>query len=77
MEPHRIKRGMFSGHYNQEVQMLSPQQQSADLSNVAIQGYLGKNFIPGFSYKNKNQSQQKKKQPWQKKTWKKKDEEER
>ena len=38
METHRIKRGMFSGHYNQEVQMLSPQHQSADLSNIVIQG---------------------------------------
>ena len=38
MEPHRTKRGMLSRHYNQEVQTLSLQKQSADLSNVVIQG---------------------------------------
>ena len=38
MEPNQIKRGMFSGHYNQEVQTLSLQQQSIDASNVVIQG---------------------------------------
>ena len=78
MEPHRTKRGMLSRHYNQEVLLRSNPQIYQMLS---FRGYLGKNFIPGFSYKNKNQPQQKQKQqgaqPWQKKTWKKKDEEDR
>ena len=34
MEPHRIKRGMFYGHFNQEVQSLSLQQKFNDTSNV-------------------------------------------
>ena len=49
MEPHRIKRGMFSGHYNQEVQMLSPQKQSTDLSNFVIQGLPWEKLHPRIS----------------------------
>ena len=81
MEPHRIKRGMLSGLYNQEVQMLSLQQQSTDVSNVVIQGLPWEKLHPGIFLQKKNQPQQKQKQPraqpWQKKTWKKKDEEDR
>ena len=44
----------------------------------SLRGYLGKNFIPGFSWKNQ-QKQQKQQagKPWQqKKSWRKKDDEE-
>ena len=48
MEPHRTKRGMFHGHFNQEVQSLSLQQQSNDSSNVVIQGLPWEKLYPGI-----------------------------
>ena len=49
---------------------------------LSLRGYLGKNFIPGFSWKKQQQQQQQQQQkqagkPWQKKkSWKKKNGEE-
>ena len=48
MEPHRIKIGMFYGHFNQEVQSLSLQQQSNDKSSVVIQGLPWEKLHPGI-----------------------------
>ena len=89
MEPHRSKRGMFHGQFNQRVHKSSRQQKSNVSSNVVIQGLSWEKFHPGIllqkptataTAKHKQQQQQKKQgaKPWhQKRSWRKQDEEER
>ena len=78
MEPHNPKRGKISGHNNPEVNSFTLQQKTLDFANVVNQGYQGENFIPCFTYKKKQQQPQRQQQqkPWQKKSWKKWNEEE-
>ena len=48
MEPHRTKRGMFSGHNNQEVQTFTRQQQTLDYTIVVNQGIPREKLYPGL-----------------------------
>ena len=77
MEPYRTKKGMFEKHFNQEVQLPSFKKQSNDSSNVVIQGLQREKIYPRFFIQESASAKTAEKgtKPWQKKSWKKKDEE--